>query len=90
VGENPNVRLEPYVEACRAMAREMKAPLVDHFTHWTKAVAGGTDLGKWTTDQCHPNPRGHREMAGLLLPAVLELLRNGAKDDRRVRPQQTD
>jgi lysophospholipase L1-like esterase len=80
-GEHPNVRLEQYAEACRAVAREMKAPLVDHFAHWTKAAADGTDLGDWTTDQCHPNPRGHREITGLLLPTVLELLRKGCRID---------
>lgn len=74
-GENPNVRLEQYVETCRAVAKEMKAPLVDHFTHWSKAASGGKDVAEWTTDDCHPNPAGHREIAGLLLPPVRELLK---------------
>jgi hypothetical protein len=38
VGENPKIRLEPNVEAFRAVAREMKAPLVDHFAQWTNAL----------------------------------------------------
>jgi acyl-CoA thioesterase-1 len=79
-GEHPNVRLDQYAEGCRAVARETKTPLVDHFAHWTKAGAVGTDLGDWTTDQCHPNPRGHREIAELIRPAVLELLRKGPKE----------
>lgn len=78
-GENPNVRLDPYVAACRAVAKEAKVPLVDHHAHWTKAVGKGTDLGDWTTDQCHPNPRGHREIADLIQPVVLQVLRAGAK-----------
>lgn len=70
--ENPNDRLEKYVEACRSVAREHKLPLVDHFADWTKAEAEGADVGDWTTDQCHPNPEGHRRMAGLMVPILLE------------------
>ncbi len=70
-------RLELYVAVCRSVAAEMKTPLVDHFAHWTKAAADGTDLGGWTTDQCHPNPRGHREIADLIRPVVLGVLRKG-------------
>jgi acyl-CoA thioesterase-1 len=79
LGESPNARLEAYVKACREVARETKAPLVDHFAHWTKAEKEGTDLGQWTTDQCHPNPRGHRELASLLLPVVLDVVRKGKR-----------
>jgi lysophospholipase L1-like esterase len=70
VGEHPNVRLEQYVAACRAVAREQHVPLVDHYQHWSAAEANGADLGGWTTDQCHPNPDGHRVLAELLLPVV--------------------
>lgn len=70
-GEHPNLRLEQYVEACREVARETDAPLVDHFSHWSEAEAQGTDLGEWTTDHCHPNPAGHRALAEQILPAVL-------------------
>ena len=76
-GEHPNQRLEAYVQVCRDVARTQKAPLVDHFAHWSKTNAAGTDIGAWTTDQCHPNPRGHREMADLILPVLLQTL--GAK-----------
>ncbi len=34
----------------------------------------GKDVGEWTTDQCHPNPAGHREIAGLMLPVIEKLL----------------
>lgn len=74
IGENPNVRLEKYVAVCREVARERKVPLVDHFAHWTEAETKGTNLRDWTTDGCHPNPRGHREIAEQLLPVVLERL----------------
>ncbi|GAB4159362.1 MAG: SGNH/GDSL hydrolase family protein [Planctomycetaceae bacterium] len=66
LGEHPNVRLEKYIDACRRVAREMKVPLVDHFDVWSKVEAKGIDIGKWTTDQCHPNPKGHRIMADTL------------------------
>jgi len=74
-GEHPNVRLEKYVEACRAVAAEKRTPLVDHFQHWTNAEAKGTDIGAWTTDQCHPNPDGHRVLAELMLPVVRAALK---------------
>ncbi len=74
VGENPNVRLELYVEACREVAKDKKTKLVDHYAHWKKAEAGGTKVRDWTTDGCHPNPRGHRELADLILPVLLDAL----------------
>jgi acyl-CoA thioesterase-1 len=74
VGENPNLRLEPFVEGCREVAREQNVPLVDHFQFWSKANAEGTDIGEWTTDQCHPNPAGHRVLAEAMLPIVLARL----------------
>jgi lysophospholipase L1-like esterase len=73
-GQSPNVPLGRYVLACREVAREEKVPLADHYAHWSKAAAAGTDLADWTTDQCHPNPRGHREIADVLLPVVAEAL----------------
>jgi lysophospholipase L1-like esterase len=75
-GQNPNILLEKYVSACRQVARETKTPLVDHFAHWSKKAAAGVDVGKdWTTDQCHPNPRGHQEIAALMVPVILDVLR---------------
>jgi acyl-CoA thioesterase-1 len=74
VGEHPNVRLEKYVEACRAVAKESETPLVDNYAHWSEAVDNGTDLGTWTTDQCHPNAKGHAEIARTMLPVVRKAL----------------
>lgn len=81
VGENPNLRLEPFVEGCRAVAREQNVPLVDHFQIWSEANIEGTDIGEWTTDQCHPNPAGHRAISEAMLPVILPLL-NGRESDR--------
>jgi lysophospholipase L1-like esterase len=75
-GEHPNKRLTEYVKICREVAREQQTPLVDHFEHWTKANSGGTDIGTWTTDQCHPNRKGNEEMTRTMLPVVLKALRD--------------
>jgi len=72
--ENPNGLLEKYVQACRSVAKEEKVPLVDHFAIWTKAEAEGTKIAEWTTDQCHPNPAGHKQLAEAILPIVTKAL----------------
>jgi len=73
-GEHPNVRLEQFMQRTRKVARTAGIPLVDHFQHWTEAERQGTDIGSWTTDQCHPNPAGHRQLAERLLPVLQTLL----------------
>ncbi len=73
--ENPNGLLEKYMEASRSIAKQEKIPLVDHFEHWTRAEKEGTRIADWTTDQCHPNPAGHRVMAELMLPVVAKAAR---------------
>jgi len=87
VGEHPNVRLKKYVEACRAVAKESETPLVDNYADWSEAVENGTDVGTWTTDQCHPNAEGHEKIARAMLPVVRKALegksrRAGAPGDR--------
>lgn len=74
VGEHPNQRLEQYVETCRLIAKETNTPLVDHFAAWTKANQSGTDIGSWTTDECHPNPLGHQKLTELIEPALRKVL----------------
>jgi lysophospholipase L1-like esterase len=73
-GEHPNERLEPYLDACRDVARETQTPLVDHYAHWLAHELQGQDLGAWTTDQCHPNPPGHQAMAETMLDVVRQAL----------------
>ena len=75
LGEDPNMRLEEYVEVCRAVAKEHKVALVDHYKHWKDAEANGTVLREWTTDGCHPNPRGHKELADLIEPVLKKALK---------------
>ena len=74
LGENPNVRLEPFVDVCRQVAEERRVRLVDHFADWSAAESGGEDIGTWTTDQCHPNPAGQARLAGKIVPVVREAL----------------
>lgn len=78
VGENPNLRLAPFMVACWEVAAECRVPVVDHFAHWTEAQMKGQVLRQWTTDGCHPNPRGHRELSELLLPVLLGSLQSDA------------
>ena len=70
VDEHPNVSLEKFTNHCRQIARELDVLLVDHFRYWTRQNESGIDVGQWTTDQCHPNPEGHRQIAARMLPAV--------------------
>lgn len=74
LGENPNVKLEAYVEVCRRVASDRRVALVDHYKHWADAEAAGTAIGTWTTDQCHPNPEGHRVLAETMLPVIRDVV----------------
>src|SRR4029079_15433092 len=58
---------------------ECRVPLVDHFAHWTRAEQDGKRLRDWTTDGCHPNPQGHRELAEAMRPVLVEALRSDTK-----------
>jgi lysophospholipase L1-like esterase len=71
VGEHPNVRLAPYMERCRKVAKAQGVPLVDHYGHWSAEAKRGTKLMPWTTDACHPNPQGHEQLAARILQTVL-------------------
>lgn len=75
-GEHPNKRLEDYMKRTRAVAKSEQTELIDHFQHWKEVDLSGRDIGEWTTDQCHPNPAGHRVMADLMLPVIEKLVSN--------------
>lgn len=70
LGEHPDERLRRYMQATRGVAESLQIPLVDHYRVWTKHRDAGNDPGDWTTDQCHPNPDGHRELARAMLPVL--------------------
>ena len=74
-GEHPHLRLEKYMERCRKVAREMELPLVDHYQHWQKQEQAGITIGEWTTDQCHPNGAGHKEIANTMLPVLEKVVK---------------
>ncbi len=82
IGENPNVRLAAYMQSCRRVAAEMHTPLVDHFQHWTTASEGGTSVGTWTTDECHPNPAGHKILTNTMLPVILNAIKPDASKQK--------
>lgn len=75
VGEHPNLRLQKYMKVCRTVAHKTKTPLVDHFKKWTAEEKAGKNIGGWTTDQCHPNPAGHRILAELMVPIIAKTLK---------------
>ncbi|WP_254053955.1 GDSL-type esterase/lipase family protein [Singulisphaera sp. GP187] len=75
LGENRNLRLAPFMVACREVAKECQVPLVDHFARWTDAEAKGQSLKDWTTDGYHPNPAGHQDLANAMIPVLLEAVR---------------
>ncbi|MBM3853031.1 MAG: lysophospholipase, partial [Verrucomicrobia bacterium] len=75
LGEDPNVRLARYAGICRAVARDLQVPLVDHFSGWTGEQERGRSLQAWTTDGCHPNAEGHADLAARLVPVLAPLAR---------------
>ncbi|WP_144996104.1 SGNH/GDSL hydrolase family protein [Polystyrenella longa] len=76
LGENPNVRLEKYMDACRKVAEKMGVSLVDNYSAWKEAEDAGANLSSWTTDECHPNPKGHEKLATTIVPVVRPLVEN--------------
>lgn len=78
VGENPNLRLGPFMERTRKICRDQNLPLIDHYKIWSDAQTTGIEIGSWTTDQCHPNPEGHRQLAAAMLPVLQSFLKTSA------------
>lgn len=74
LGEDPNLRLGRYVARGRAVAQDMRVPLVDHFSGWESRRGSGVRLQSLTTDGCHPNAAGHQLIADTILPVLLEVL----------------
>jgi lysophospholipase L1-like esterase len=79
IGADPNPQLAEHLTQCREVAAAENVPLADHFQIWTDAEKNGTDIGGWTTDQCHPNPEGQHKLADALLPVLLKAIRDSAK-----------
>ena len=75
LGEDPNGRLALHMDRCRAVARELRLPLVDHFAGWDERQRGGAALQAWTTDGVHPNADGHADLAHRMAAVLDPLLR---------------
>eukprot|EP00913_Durusdinium_trenchii_P013424 g12605.t1 len=84
LGEDCNIRLEPFVVDCRAVAKEWRVPLVDHFAEWSAARKSGIKLRTWTTDGVHPNPFGHGKLASRMLPVVQNVIGPELKTRRKL------
>lgn len=78
LGQHGNVRLAKYMAACRQVAARRDVVLVDNFARWRGALKAREPLEDWTTDGYHPNPRGHREIADLLVEPLAAALRAAA------------
>ena len=59
--------LPDYMEAIRALSKEMELPLIDHTAYWKQqiAAAGGRRTA-WLEDPFHPNNHGHQAFAELV------------------------
>lgn len=59
--------LPAYAEVIREVAAAKDVILVDHFAYWSREAADPAVLDFWLGETIHPGPRGHQEMAALLL-----------------------
>lgn len=74
-GEQPNLRMEPFMATVREVAQLKKTGLVDHYEIWTRREREGLDIGTITTDQLHPNPAGHKVLSQAILPELVKALK---------------
>jgi lysophospholipase L1-like esterase len=70
-----NVRLKKYVNAMRGVARAEEVRLVDAYALFGEQGLEGVALNSLFTDAMHPNPKGHKAIAGLLLNEFKDLLK---------------
>ena len=68
-----NVTLSRYADCARAVARQKKVPLVDVYAAYQAyGKVKGHSMDELLLDGMHPNDRGHRLTASLLIEAILE------------------
>jgi acyl-CoA thioesterase-1 len=70
LGEQPNLRMEPFMQAVIEISKMKSTPIVDHYKIWTEFEKTGKSIGEITTDQLHPNPAGHRLLADSIWPTL--------------------
>ena len=69
-----NATLSRYADCARAVARQKKVPLVDVYAAYQDyGKVKGHSMDELLLDGMHPNDRGHRLTAGLLIQAILKL-----------------
>lgn len=75
LGEDPNIRLGQYMEITRRVAKDMRVTLIDHFAAWDGLQRTKATVADLTTDGCHPNAAGHRDLAERMTVGIAPLLR---------------
>jgi lysophospholipase L1-like esterase len=69
-----NITLREYAQAVRELAEELKVPLVDVYTAYsTYGKVEKQSVNDLLLDGMHPNDKGHRIVADLLIPEILKL-----------------
>ena len=76
-GPERNITLRPYVEAVREIARGEGLPLVDVYSRFAELALEGVELNTLFTDAMHPNPKGQRLIAEMLIERFRPLLGGG-------------
>lgn len=75
-----NVTLREYAQAVREIAAKQKVPLVDVYTAYEAyGKLGNQSVNDLLLDGMHPNDKGHRIVADLLIPEIVKLF--GAKPE---------
>ena len=75
-----NVTLQPYAEAVRVLAKEKKVPLIDVYAVFEAyGKVPGQSVDDLELDGMHPNDKGHRIVADLLIALILKLKGTGSK-----------
>lgn len=69
-----NVTLSPYADCVRAVAKNKKVPLVDVYAAFQAyGKVKGQSVDDLLLDGMHPNDKGHRFVADLLIKVILKL-----------------
>lgn len=68
-----NTSLAPYAESVRELAKKRKVPLIDVYAAFqAHGKVEGKSVDELLLDGMHPNDRGHRLIANLLVAQILE------------------
>lgn len=70
-----NVVLRPYAQAVRDIARSSDIILADVLAAYDESKKNGQPINAWLSDGMHPNAAGQRLAADLLLPEIINLVK---------------